>query len=66
MFNSEHRFQLTLGVELTNDKKLLNRVYTEDRKEHPDIRMYSRLQGRTAALGFESGPWLLVIGDVGF
>src|SRR5437879_1588270 len=38
---SEHRFQLILGVELTNDKKLLNSVYAEDRKEHPDIRMYT-------------------------
>ena len=26
----------------------------------------SRLRGRTAVVGFESGPWLLMIGDVGF
>jgi hypothetical protein len=26
----------------------------------------SRLQGRTAVVGFEGGPWLLMIGDVGF
>ncbi len=26
----------------------------------------SRLQARTAVVGFESGPWLLMIGDVGF
>ena len=26
----------------------------------------SRLQDRTAVVGFESGPWLLMIGDVGF
>jgi len=31
-----------------------------------DFKTSSGRQAGTAAVGFESGPWLLMIGDVGF
>ena len=41
MFSSKHRFQLILEVELTKDKVGDNSAYTKDRKEHPDVKMYT-------------------------
>lgn len=41
MFESEHRFQVILEVELAKDGGSRNGVYTKDRKEHPTERMYT-------------------------
>jgi len=41
MFKSEHRFQLILQIDLQKDKNSLGGAYVKDRKEHPDIGMYT-------------------------
>ena len=41
MFKSEHRFQLILQIDLQKDKNSLSGAYVKDRKEHPDIGMYT-------------------------
>ena len=41
MFESPHRFQVILEVNLTKDGGSRNGVYAEDRREHPDTRMYT-------------------------
>jgi hypothetical protein len=41
MFDSEHRFQLILEVKLEKGDENLNSIYTRDRKEHLDVRMYT-------------------------
>jgi hypothetical protein len=41
-------------------------ILAEDERALWGMKSGSRLQDRTAVVGFESGPWLLMIGDVGF
>jgi hypothetical protein len=41
MFESEHRFQVILEVNLTKDGANRNGIYSQDRKEHPSTRMYT-------------------------
>jgi hypothetical protein len=41
MFDSEHRFQLILEVKLRKGNEDSDAIYTRDRKEHPDVRMYT-------------------------
>jgi hypothetical protein len=41
MFASAHRFQVILEAALVKDKVNSNSVYTKDRKEHSDVRMYT-------------------------
>jgi hypothetical protein len=41
MFQSEHRFQVILEVAFQKNGKDLESIYTEDRKNHPDTKMYT-------------------------
>ena len=41
MFHSEHRFQVIVEAGFDEVGTPLDRVYAEDRREHPDVRMYT-------------------------
>jgi hypothetical protein len=41
MFDSEHRFQVILEATLAKGGQSVSKVYVDDRRGHPDVRMYT-------------------------
>ncbi len=41
MFHSEHRFQVIVEAAFDQDGTPLDRMYADDRRKHPDVRMYT-------------------------